>query len=100
MANGDLIETRLLQLKHRFLAALPQRIEALANAIALCEQEPAAAPELSRQFHSLAGTAGTYGLVAISALAREGEDACGSLDPDAFHYLRYLVDTMRYAEAA
>ena len=100
MSNGDLVETRLLQLKERFMAASPQRIEALANAIARFEHDQATAPELSRQFHSLAGTAGTYGLVAVSALAREGEDICCLLDADAPGYLRTLVETMRYSEAA
>ena len=62
-------ETKLAALRHRFEMSLPARLDAIEKAL---EGDPY---EIERLFHSLAGTAGTYGFSAISALARRGEES-------------------------
>jgi diguanylate cyclase (GGDEF)-like protein len=90
----DSVDAKLFRLRERFIGTLPKRIDELASAIDECANE-----ETLRRFHSLAGTAGTYGLTAISALAREGEDICNegeSLnDAETLIYLRSLIEMMR-----
>src|SRR5437016_2726580 len=95
MSNGsDSVDAKLLRLRERFVGTLPKRIDDLASSIGECAIE-----ETERRFHSLAGTAGTYGLTAISALAREGEDICNEAeslrDTETLTYLRSLLEMMR-----
>jgi len=95
MSNGsDSVDAKLLRLRERFIGTLPKRVDDLENAIGECNAE-----ETSRRFHSLAGTAGTYGLTAIAALAREGEDTCSESesldDAETLTYLRSLIEMMR-----
>src|SRR5436309_2984256 len=85
---------KLLQLAERFAAALPARIDALAEAVARCEADPSALHHVERAFHSLAGTGGTYGMTAISELAAAGERAAEVPDIDHFHM---LINAMRRA---
>ena len=100
MPNIKSLESKLLQLRDKFVEALPQRIDALSIAIARCQRDGDGHDDLTRQFHSLAGTAATHGLVTIGALAAEGEEACGCLAEETFAYLSSLVDSMRAAAAA
>jgi diguanylate cyclase (GGDEF)-like protein len=101
MTNSRPFELKLLQLRERFTAALPRRIDELADALAGCEANPGTLHDLERKFHSLAGTAGTYGLNAISELAAEGEEACNTETPGAapafalFDRLHCLINSMR-----
>jgi PleD family two-component response regulator len=98
MTNPRPAELKLLQLRERFTAALPRRIDEIAEALARCEADPSTLPDLERRFHSLAGTAGTYGLAEISALSAEGEDACGtdtSVSAALFDRLHILINAMR-----
>ncbi|HJW92170.1 MAG TPA: response regulator [Thermoanaerobaculia bacterium] len=95
MTSPHPAEQKLLQLRERFAAALPQRIDDLDGAIRSCEAEPATLHDLERKFHSLAGTAGTYGMNDIAGLAAEGEDACEANAPQLFDHLHGLVDSMR-----
>lgn len=52
--------------------------------------------ELARQLHTLGGTAGTYGLFAVSGLAIEGEITCEDLgvlpDSEILPYLATLIE--------
>lgn len=68
-------ESKLAFLRERFTKALPDRIEALQVALS---QAAAGSPidDLERLLHRLAGSAGSYGLPEISAIAAEGERMC------------------------
>jgi len=96
MTNPRPVELKLLQLRERFTAALPRRIDEIAGTLANCEAHLAPLSDLERQFHSLAGTAGTYGLSAVAELAAEGEAAC-STDTPVGDYFHALIDSMRRA---
>jgi len=97
MTTSHPAELKLLELKERFAAALPQRIDELATATSQCEAQRAPLRDLERKFHSLAGTAGTYGMTTVSNLAAEGEEACGANEPLLFAHLQSLIDSMRRA---
>jgi HPt (histidine-containing phosphotransfer) domain-containing protein len=100
MERPATLEGRLLDLKHRFVRTMPDRIAAIASTLNDCAsggKEPN--ERLQRQFHTLAGTAGTYALNAVAAAAFEGEEACAELGDsppasDAFSYLSFLVDQL------
>jgi chemotaxis protein histidine kinase CheA len=100
------LKGRLFDLKQRFVQKMPDRIAAIATTLAACiAGDGDAMDQLERQFHTLAGTAGTYELTAVAATAFEGEAACAGLkesplDSDNFKYLTYLVDQLRGALAA
>jgi chemotaxis protein histidine kinase CheA len=100
------LKGRLLDLKQRFIQKMPDRIAAIATTLANCvDGDRDAMERLERQFHTLAGTAGTYELGAVAAAAFEGEAACvglreSSFDNDSFKYLTFLVDQLRGALAA
>ena len=82
MTNAS-FETRLLDLRNAFVRSLPDRIAAIAETLRRrLDGENESAHTLERQFHNLAGTAGTYGLLAIAASAQEGLDECSRLDGD------------------
>jgi diguanylate cyclase (GGDEF)-like protein len=61
-------EEKLAALRERFARSLAGRLDAIEAAVA------GDGSELERLFHTLAGTAGTFGFRAISALARLGEE--------------------------
>lgn len=97
---------RLLDMKQRFVGTMPNRIAAITSTLSGYEhggEEVRAL--LERQFHTLAGTAGTYDLDAVAGAAFEGEQACveiGEAQPDGgdFTYLSFLVDQLHGALAA
>jgi diguanylate cyclase (GGDEF)-like protein len=101
MTNPRPVELKLLQLRERFTAGLPRRIDEIAGTLSNCEAHLAPLSDLERQFHSLAGTAGTYGLTAVADLAAAGEAACGTDTPDSASemsdYFHSLIDSMRRA---
>ena len=79
--TGTSFETRLLDLRNVFIRRLPDRVAAIAETLRRrLDGENEGANTLERQFHNLAGTAGTYGLLAIAASAQEGLDECSRLD--------------------
>lgn len=100
------LKGQLFDLKQRYVQRMPDRIAAIASTLDDCVdggREPM--DWLERQFHTLGGTAGTYGLNAVAAAAFEGEVACvelkeSPLDRDSFTYLTFLVDQLRSALAA
>src|SRR5436853_352907 len=71
---NDLAEQKLALLRDRFAQSLPQRLDAIENAL---DGDPA---QLERLLHSLAGTSGTHGFAAISSLARLGEESYADRD--------------------
>src|SRR3954471_19077361 len=89
---------KIRALKHRFIQGLPARISAIHDALAR-SGDGRAASDLERGFHSLAGTAATYGLSSVAALAAEGEEICGGteFDAEALQFLHSIVDELRAA---
>ncbi len=100
------LKGQLFDLKERYVQRMPGRIAAIASTLDDCADGGAEAMDrLERQFHTLAGTAGTYDLKAVSAAALEGEQACAELNKaplegEGFAYLTLLLDLVRSALAA
>jgi HPt (histidine-containing phosphotransfer) domain-containing protein len=98
-------ENRLIEMKQRFVRMMPDRIAAISSTLAgYGDGGREATRTMETQFHNLAGTAGTFDLEAIAAVASEGEQACAELNqsaPDSgdFSYLAYLVDCLQGALA-
>ena len=105
MESSTSLTGRLLDLKQRFVLKMPDRIAAITSTLSGYEDGRAEVRALlERQFHTLAGTAGTYDLDAVAAAAFEGEQACvelGKSQPDRgdFIYLAFLVDQLHGALA-
>lgn len=99
------LKGKLFDLKQRFVQTMPDRIAAIASTLAVCvDRDQEATERLERQFHTLAGTAGTYDLNAVAAAAFEGEEACRELNQSGFSaedltYMGFLVDQLRGALA-
>jgi chemotaxis protein histidine kinase CheA len=92
------LEMRIHELRLRFITSLPQRIAAIRRAwmrIPGNGSDAAAMNELQRQLHTLAGTAGTYGLADIAAVACEAELICDAAatatDEEELHYVGTLL---------
>ena len=103
MNSAAVFERRLQDLKQRFVQTMPDRIEAIASTLSGCSGTDRTSV-LERQFHSLAGVAGTYQLNAIAAVAAEGEEACAELHESVVEsgdltYLEFLVGQLRGALA-
>src|SRR5688500_323802 len=96
---------RLLDLKQRFVRTMPDRIATITSTLSgYGDGGGDVRALLERQFHTLAGTAGTYDLDAVAAAAFEGELACVELaklqhDNGDFMYLTFLVDQLHGALA-
>ncbi|WP_020507746.1 diguanylate cyclase [Lamprocystis purpurea] len=76
-APSDTFKTRKARLRSAFLAQLPQRIsEARLRLAALPDTpvEPEALTGLALVFHTIKGSSASFGLAAISDLARQAED--------------------------
>ncbi len=72
------LEEALKELRNTFLEGLPERLEEMTTSWAKVRVSPTLVDELkrcSRHFHSLAGTAGTFGFAELGDLARNIEDA-------------------------
>ena len=87
-------ENAIGSLRERFLQGFPARLDAISTAL----QSPAARA-VERGFHNLTGTAATYGLFGIAAVAAEGERICDQagdiLDNATRVQLTRLVDQLR-----
>lgn len=88
------VEQAIGALRERFLQNLPSRLDTIAASL-----ESPAAREIERGFHSLRGTAATYGLYGIAAVAAEGEMLCmrggDLLDETTRARLGLMVDHLR-----
>src|ERR1700737_2584996 len=103
MEPSTTLNGRLFDLKQRFVLTMPARIAATASPLAgCCDGGKEVTDRLERQFHTLAGTAGTYDLTAVAAAAFDGEEACADANrsPLDIRYLSILVDQLRFALAA
>ena len=96
MTAANRLEQAIAGLRDRFLLGLPARLDVIDTALLA-----AATSDVERGFHSLAGTAGTYGLPAIAEVAAEGEYACTSdLDENTPRRLAVLLDRLRLMSQA
>lgn len=95
------IEEKIRVLRDRFVHGLAERI---ANIDAELREMAGngSAMVLERHFHTLAGTAGTYGLDRIAELAGEGEEICNDqiVDASAMQSLHAIVADLRAAVTA
>src|SRR5204863_9370734 len=85
MNNLQAAEEKLAALRRRFAVSMTSRLEAIEAAVA------EGSADAERLFHSLAGTAGTFGFMAISALAGHGEETCAVGDHAA---MRRTIDDL------
>lgn len=78
--HNNPLQQRLGELAAEYAAALPSLVADLESAWArlLEEWDPPALRQFARQAHSLIGSAGTLGFHAVSALARELEEAASA----------------------
>lgn len=69
-------DATLRAIQDAYLARLPERLQAIADSLCECERQPASAPAvdtLLRHLHTLAGSAGTFGLGEMGMRATELE---------------------------
>lgn len=105
MESSTSLTARLLDMKQRFVGTMPDRIATITSTLSgYADGGGELRALLERQFHTLAGTAGTYDLDAVAAAAFEGEQACveiGKSQPDGgdFMYLDFLVGQLHGALA-
>jgi PAS domain S-box-containing protein len=98
-SNQTAVEQRIAQLEIRFLTTLPVRLLSIASSLSRAQSNaPGAVRDLENQLHALAGTAGTYRVPAVAALAAEAEAICAAaedgLDEREIVLLRRLVAAM------
>ena len=67
------LEERIRELRQRYALTLPDRVASIGNLLTQAGERNAARVELLRQFHTLAGTAGTFGYQDLATLAWEAE---------------------------
>lgn len=100
MSNETNLASKLASLRDRFVSGIPDRIGRIEKALILSAQAggSVALETATRELHTLAGTAGTYGLTKIAALAREGELRFASiLKAEQLKDVQALLDRLRYA---
>lgn len=72
------IDATLLAIAQAYRSRLPERLQAIADSLAQCEAQPDTTAHydvLVRHFHTLAGSAGTFGFAELGARATELEIA-------------------------
>ncbi|MBZ5488491.1 diguanylate cyclase [Halomonas aquamarina] len=86
-APAPSLHEKLNQLRQRFIAQLPLRLQQTADqwqaSRASCEAESRLAPDLHRFFHSLKGTGRSLGFERLALLAEKAEDALTDAHPRA-----------------
>jgi len=82
--NSPHIQDKFRQLQQQYAAKLPDKIAALDTDWQAVNLNPADTTQyqtLIRDFHSLAGSGGSFGFPAVSILCREIEDALKATQP-------------------
>lgn len=101
MIPANRFETRLVDLKSRFARSLPGRVEEIAEALRQRQDYDDGKGTLDRQFHNLAGTAGTFGFLSIAAVATDGFDECAEIGTGRFsgetRYLWSILEELAHA---
>lgn len=80
------MEELLLQLKKDYLASIPEKICELQQLFAKGQQA-----ELRNAFHRLKGSGQTYGVPAITLIAKEMERLCGQSELIDFHFFKMAI---------
>jgi chemotaxis protein histidine kinase CheA len=75
----EALEQRIRELKQRYALTLPDRVASIGNLLLQAGEQAVVRAELLRQFHTLAGTAGTFGYNDVAALACEAEGLLSSV---------------------
>jgi len=85
-------EDILRALREEFRENTRARLIEMSGLLKTLSSAPDAArlESLERHFHGLAGLGGTYGYASVTALSREGEDACanGAPSPETVDFVR------------
>jgi HPt (histidine-containing phosphotransfer) domain-containing protein len=99
---SDPLESAFKALQIEYLASMPARLDELRAEIDSFKAGHGEAPgSLKVRLHRLAGSAGSYGLPDLSALAREGERWLGRFPaPNEADQLQAIVDRMAKAVEA
>jgi len=96
-------EDILRALREEFRENTRTRLVEMSGLIETLSSDPDADQlhSLERHFHGLAGLGGTYGYASVTAISREGEDACahGASSPEAVDFAR-LADILAIISAA
>lgn len=101
MTDGDENLDRALQaLREEYLIAAPRRIAELWAALARVQNgDRGALAALGMLAHRLAGSAGSYGLPAVSQQARDADELCralaGAVDPPRDTQITHLRDLVQ-----
>ena len=101
MTNGDEnLERSIQALREEYLGAAPQRVAELWGALARVQNgDRSAVAALGTLAHRLAGSAGSYGLHAVSQQAREADQLCraitGAADPPSDTQIVRLKDLVQ-----
>jgi chemotaxis protein histidine kinase CheA len=95
-------EKRARDLKTKYIASLPSRLEAISHSLLHLQasgMRAAALADLTLQVHTLSGTAGSYGFADISDFAHQAEVVCelAPFDDDALRCLADLLADLREA---
>jgi diguanylate cyclase (GGDEF)-like protein len=95
------VEEKIRVLRDRFVQGLAGRVVTIDAELGEMAANGSAVA-LERHFHTLAGTAGTYGLDRIAELAAHGEEICSDpiVDAGAMRSLHAIVADLRAAIAA
>jgi HPt (histidine-containing phosphotransfer) domain-containing protein len=97
-----LLNAKIAERRRQFEQNLPGRLDTIAATLEQARSGGgAASAELHRQFHSLVGIAGTYGLTAIAATAHQAEVVCVDLSfhEDTFARVGSLLSEIRLVAA-
>ena len=93
--NSPELQEKLRQLQQRYVAKLPQKIDALVQNWEKMNEHPSDAQlyqDLIRGFHTLAGSAGSYGFDTITTLCREIENTLKPTQPPLSAELKREVE--------
>jgi HPt (histidine-containing phosphotransfer) domain-containing protein len=94
-ANNKQIQEKFRQLQQQYAAKLPEKIAALDRSWQAVNQNPQDTTQyqtLIRDFHSLAGSGGSFGFPTISILCREIEDALKANQPPLSTALKLEIE--------
>jgi HPt (histidine-containing phosphotransfer) domain-containing protein len=95
------LEQRIRELRHRYVLSLPDRIAAIAGAV-IDDAGKIARADMLRRFHTIAGSASTFGFDDIATLAGQAESALSAasvpeVTPGETAYVTSCVAELRNA---
>ena len=90
MSRHEQLDASLAALRSEYRAALPARLERIDSLLAAGRLE-----ELERELHTLAGSAGTFGLPAVATAASDAQELLAER-PSAREELERLLGVLRH----